>query len=384
MTEFSGNSDSALHVLTVLLFSPQDYSEEHKPPMDFVQDLNEVPAMKANMKTEKKRKRATEGIRPSLYNPINTELSKINLPQVLMPALKGIEPKPHIYQLWSNDNGCQELVDTKYGPVPKGSFLSYQAPTLVEEGGVTMVFPDQRCCPPLSFSELPPFYTVLTEQEYNNLEGLTVTEADSLNIEECTRLQSCCPEWHKLRKQRIIASSFKRVFSRQKDFDSVAIQLIGRKPIPTAAMKYGLDHEHEAAEQYSATQQVNTYPVGFIINPSAPYLGCSPDRRVYDPSEEHPWGLLEIKCPQVRSYTEAKCLKRRDDHYKLKKNHAYYVQVMGQMGLSGSQWCDFMVWCENDYHIERIYYDQTYFANLKARLDAFYYMHYLPVIVRRS
>lgn len=38
------------------------------------------------------------------------------------------------------------------------------------------------------------------------------------------------------------------------------------------------------------------YTVGFVINRSLPHLGCSPDIRVYDPSEYDPWELLEIKC----------------------------------------------------------------------------------------
>jgi len=37
------------------------------------------------------------------------------------------------------------------------------------------------------------------------------------------------------------------------------------------------------------------YSVGLVINPSVPHLACSPDRRVYDTTEEDPWGLLEIK-----------------------------------------------------------------------------------------
>ena len=62
-----------------------------------------------------------------------------------------------------------------------------------------------------------------------------------------------------------------------------------------AAMRYGIQHEDEAANQYADQFGTAVYPVGFI-NPSLPHLGCSPDRRVYDPSENDPWGLLEIKC----------------------------------------------------------------------------------------
>ena len=70
----------------------------------------------------------------------------------------------------------------------------------------------------------------------------------------------------------------------------------------TAAMRYGIYHEDEAGNQYADQSGREVYPVGFVINPSFPHLGCSPDRKVYDPSENDPWGLLEIK------YSTSDCL----------------------------------------------------------------------------
>ena len=31
-----------------------------------------------------------------------------------------------------------------------------------------------------------------------------------------------------------------------------------------------------------------------VVNTSVPHLGSSPDKRVYDPTEVSPWGLLEL------------------------------------------------------------------------------------------
>ena len=61
-------------------------------------------------------------------------------------------------------------------------------------------------------------------------------------------------------------------------------------------MLFGLQHENEAAKVYSRTTGNNVYNVGMVINPTASYLGCSPDRRVFDHTENE-FGLLEIKCP---------------------------------------------------------------------------------------
>ena len=59
-------------------------------------------------------------------------------------------------------------------------------------------------------------------------------------------------------------------------------------------MLFGLQHENEAAKVYSRTTGNNVYNVGMVINPTASYLGCSPDRRVFD-NTENEFGLLALK-----------------------------------------------------------------------------------------
>ena len=76
---------------------------------------------------------------------------------------------------------------------------------------------------------------------------------------------------------------------------------------------------------------------------------------MYDPTRNEVFGLLEIKCPQCESCRDAKYLKIVNGQLNLKKTHEYYFQVMGQMAITGLKWCDFMVFCKNDWHIETIY-----------------------------
>lgn len=76
-------------------------------------------------------------------------------------------------------------------------------------------------------------------------------------------------------------------------------------------MKYGLQHEGEDVEFYAQHFGRNVVKVGFVINPSVPYLGCSPDRRVYDPSESSSWGLFEIKCSMADELKNVKYLKKK-------------------------------------------------------------------------
>lgn len=119
---------------------------------------------------------------------------------------------------------------------------------------------------------------------------------------------------------------------------------------PSAAREIGANschevwHEDEAANKYADKFGRAIYPVGFVINPSLSHLGCSPHRRVYDPSENEPWGLLEIKCSPSDYLSGLMNLKHsgRTGAHILRKTHAYYYQTMGCIGLTSSTWEDFL------------------------------------------
>lgn len=76
-------------------------------------------------------------------------------------------------------------------------------------------------------------------------------------------------------------------------------------------MKYGLQHEDEVVEFYAQHFGWNVVKVGFVINPSVPHLGRSPDRTVYDPSESSSWGLFEMKCSMAEEPKDVKYLKKK-------------------------------------------------------------------------
>lgn len=50
--------------------------------------------------------------------------------------------------------------------------------------------------------------------------------------------------------------------------------------INTASVRHGITHEDEVAQANSQVSGNGILPVGLIINPSIPHLGCSPDRKV--------------------------------------------------------------------------------------------------------
>ena len=91
---------------------------------------------------------------------------------------------------------------------------------------------------------------------------------------------------------------------RRADFESLAVRQL-KKTAQTSAMKHGINTEEQAAAAYADSGGCNVLPAGIgVVNPSCPHLAASLDGRVYDPSENNPWGRLEIKCPVKDSISE--------------------------------------------------------------------------------
>lgn len=80
-----------------------------------------------------------------------------------------------------------------------------------------------------------------------------------------------------------------------------------------------------------------------------PWLGASPDALVFDPAEGS-YGVLETKCPYTLRDKKGEelasssfCSKLTENGPWLQRDHSYYVQIIGQMGVSGLSWGDFAV-----------------------------------------
>ena len=102
------------------------------------------------------------------------------------------------------------------------------------------------------------------------------------------------------------------------------------------------------------------------------------------PSENEPWALLEIKCSPSDYLSDLNYLKHngRTGAYSLKKTHAYYYQIMGCVGLTGSAWEDFFVFCRSEFHCARIYFDATFFSEMLEKLNRFYFDIHLNASVQ--
>ena len=112
--------------------------------------------------------------------------------------------------------------------------------------------------------------------------------------------------------------------------------------------------------------KVNIYPCGVVVNVWSSCIATSPDRKVYIPERNPPFGLLEIKCPIVQSINEVKWLKKdADGQMKLKRNDNYFYQIMTHMAGTGLKWCDFYVWWETGDHLEGIFFDDEVWQEAK-------------------
>ncbi len=145
-----------------------------------------------------------------------------------------------------------------------------------------------------------------------------------------------------------------------------------------------LQLESAVVEEYCLLRGVNFYTCGFLIHPDAPWLGSSPDGIVYDPTEHQVFGLLEIKCPNLKSYVDCAYLKLQNGTPELKQQNAYYWQVQDQMLISGLDWCDFVVYAQDDMMIQHIYKDCRKFKTIRERADHFFFYFYLPRSLKKK
>ncbi len=130
--------------------------------------------------------------------------------------------------------------------------------------------------------------------------------------------------------------------------------------------------ESEVLAIYAEPALVNVPSVGFVIHLEALHLGASPDGRVYETTDDPPFGLVEVKSTIKNDASQAAHFKVLDGHANLKHSHRWRVQ--GQLAITGLEWCDFDTDTRTDLTVERVWRD-----NGEAKLDVYYYNTYMNV-----
>ena len=178
------------------------------------------------------------------------------------------------------------------------------------------------------------------------------------------------PEWFAARVGCLTASRAGDLMARTKTGPSasranlltqLAVERLTGQPVDTfqnGAMQRGVELEPVARAAYEARNCILVEEVGFILHPSIPRVGASPDGFVGDD------GLLEIKCPQAMA-----------KHLDALRSGAHAVeykwQLQHQLWVTGRSWVDAVSfdprWPEHlQLAITRVERDESAIAELEA------------------
>ncbi|XP_034388728.1 uncharacterized protein LOC117730838 [Cyclopterus lumpus] len=140
------------------------------------------------------------------------------------------------------------------------------------------------------------------------------------------------------------------------------------------------DRKSEALWEYCKHLCVNWSACDFVVHPSASWLGALPDGLVYHPKEMSGFGPVHVQCIGSRSFVECKFLFCRDGVLQPKRSHSHYWHIQGEMMVTGTEWCDLLVFSREDLLVQRVYRDAALIRVMKRKLDDFFFYYYLPCL----
>lgn len=225
---------------------------------------------------------------------------------------------------------------------------------------------------------------MLQEESCKVFEEIKITEEESQYLAKCTRLQSQSTTWFSHRKGRITASRFRAACKTSvvKPAESLVRQILQQTTPPkSASLSWGLENEEKVRQLYvemmsSMHAEFEVETTGLHVNPKYPYLGASPDGLVTCACCGN--GLLEVKCPYSVRQSPPTCAAylhaAENGGYSLSRDHEYYFQIQGQMGITERPYCDFVCWTLVGIHRERIKYDPVFFLGWMPSCAASFFL----------
>ena len=175
--------------------------------------------------------------------------------------------------------------------------------------------------------------------------------------------------WHQIRCGKVTGTRFKALVAGEstatyKDLvTNIACEIITGKAEETysnAIMEHGLEMEPIARTEYERLFDTEVKTAGFISpdedHKYHDWIGISPDGLIPDE------GILEIKCPLMRTHLEYIETNRLPSEYR--------YQVQGQLFVTGLKYCHFMSFVEGmKPFIIPVYPDLELFKEFENRLD---------------
>lgn len=367
-----------------------------------IEGVSAEPVMQVMInKTCDKENVKRSGVSCNLYQAIRHEYDSSKL-EDLIECLRNVDPKIGLVQL---DKAPGDVhTPTMFGDKPRGSFGSYQL-TMTEAN--FNLFLDVDTIPrketkkePLIYPSVPlddvndgyslPIPDTLTDSQAKLLDNLKLNTIQSNKIEQSTTMQAKSEEWFKERKYRFTASNFARISRRQRHHEKFVSELLQPKRFTAKSTEHGKKYEGVALREYQkylfkSCKPVQVLPAGLCINPKLYILGVTPDAKVVDAACSEPFGIAEVKCPYSKFQVSPMdacsdptfCLHiNSNGHLTLKRNHEYYDQIQGQMGVTGAKWCDFIVYTSRGLSVERIPFNSDHWKKLRNKICDYYFNNF--------
>jgi len=169
----------------------------------------------------------------------------------------------------------------------------------------------------------------------------------------------------------------------KRDLQKLAESILNPTELCGEAVVHGRTYETVAIEKFEKLSSLKVTRCGLFINPSYPFLAASPDGVISSTA------VIEVKCPfngrnmLIKPGKFFPFLAQTDNCVSLKKNHKYYYQIQGQLGIARREHCFFVVYTHADIFIEKVIFDECFFLNeMLPKLEFFYKTVYRPHIAK--
>ena len=234
----------------------------------------------------------------------------------------------------------------------------------------------------------------LAIQKYTD-ENLKLDFASISCLFNSTKGQSKNDTWVEERSKRITSSYFHRIATRKNSTRVAPIVKQIRNLGPrfcSALMKKGLDLEVVALEAYENKfnlKVVKGDQIGLSVHPQYQYLAASVDGLLPNgtPIEiKTVHNIPEFKTiydvAQSKNLVKAFFLELSSEGLQLKKNHRYFAQIQGQLGILDKMVRHLIVYNSiEDWEIITVHRSKDYWEKIFPKLEAFWNESLLPEIL---
>ena len=208
-----------------------------------------------------------------------------------------------------------------------------------------------------------------------------------MKLEKATQQQAENKLWHSERQWRLTASKFGEICKATdlRDVNLLCESIFNPPELNNFAVNHGKTYEPIAIKKFEELNNLKVEKCGIFVNPKFPYLGASPDGIIDDKT------IIEVKCPYNGRNSNVLPGKffpflcyNENLEIVLKQNHNYYYQIMGQLAISKSNVCQFIVFTLKDVFVQKILFDNEFFENnMLPKLSDFFAKNYRPYIVSK-